>query len=56
MGELIQGGPQIPADERRYACVDITREVIGAFYDVYNELGRGVSGVGVSAGYGAFNG
>jgi GxxExxY protein len=35
------GGPLIRADERRYPHGGVTADVIGAFYDVYNELGRG---------------
>ncbi len=33
--------PQIHADERRFLHVELTRTVIGVFYEVYNELGFG---------------
>lgn len=33
--------PQISADERRYKYQEITEIIIGAFYEVYNELGHG---------------
>ncbi len=33
--------PQISADERRYKYSELTEQVIGIFYDVYNELGFG---------------
>lgn len=33
--------PQISADERRYKYSDLTEQIIGVFYDVYNELGFG---------------
>lgn len=33
--------PQINADERRFKHVELTRTVIGIFYQVYNELGFG---------------
>jgi GxxExxY protein len=29
------------ADERRYEHEDLTRVIIGSFFDVYNELGQG---------------
>lgn len=35
------GGPLIYADERRYPHGKITADIAGAFYRVYNELGRG---------------
>jgi GxxExxY protein len=34
-------GPQINADERRYLHQDLTRDIIGVFFEVYNELGYG---------------
>ena len=33
--------PQINADERRYKHSELTEQVIGIFYEVYNELGFG---------------
>ena len=33
--------PQINADERRYKYSELTEQIIGVFYDVYNELGFG---------------
>ena len=33
--------PQMNADERRYMHEQTTREIIGVFFDVYNELGYG---------------
>ena len=33
--------PQINADERRYKYSELTEQVIGIFYEVYNELGFG---------------
>jgi GxxExxY protein len=33
--------PQINADERRYKYSEITEQIIGIFYEVYNELGAG---------------
>jgi hypothetical protein len=33
--------PQMNADERRYKHEQTTREIIGVFFDVYNELGYG---------------
>ena len=33
--------PQISADERRYKYAELTEEIIGVFYEVYNELGSG---------------
>ncbi len=33
--------PQINADERRYKHAELTEEIIGVFYEVYNELGQG---------------
>jgi GxxExxY protein len=33
--------PQINADERRYKHSELTEQIIGIFYDVYNELGFG---------------
>lgn len=33
--------PQINADERRYKYSELTEQIIGTFYDVYNELGFG---------------
>lgn len=33
--------PQINADERRYLHSEVTEQIIGAFYEVYNELGFG---------------
>ena len=33
--------PQINADERRYKHSELTEQIIGVFYDVYNELGFG---------------
>jgi GxxExxY protein len=33
--------PQINADERRFKHVELTRTIIGVFYEVYNELGFG---------------
>ncbi len=33
--------PQINTDERRYLHSELTERVIGAFYEVYNELGYG---------------
>jgi GxxExxY protein len=33
--------PQINADGRRYKYSELTEQVIGIFYEVYNELGSG---------------
>lgn len=33
--------PQINADERRYKHQELTEQIIGVFYEVYNELGHG---------------
>jgi GxxExxY protein len=33
--------PQMNADERRYLHSELTEQIIGAFYEVYNELGYG---------------
>ncbi|HEY1937927.1 MAG TPA: GxxExxY protein [Candidatus Angelobacter sp.] len=33
--------PQINADERRYKHSELTEQIIGIFYEVYNELGSG---------------
>ena len=33
--------PQINADERRYKYSELTEQIIGVFYEVYNELGFG---------------
>lgn len=33
--------PQMNADEHRYKYSELTEEVIGIFYEVYNELGQG---------------
>ncbi len=33
--------PQINADERRYKYSELTEQIIGIFYEVYNELGAG---------------
>ena len=33
--------PQINADEGRYKYSDLTEQIIGIFYEVYNELGFG---------------
>lgn len=33
--------PQINADERRYKHQELTEQIIGVFYEVYNELGQG---------------
>jgi PD-(D/E)XK nuclease superfamily protein len=33
--------PQINADERRYKYAELTKQIIGIFYEVYNELGAG---------------
>jgi GxxExxY protein len=33
--------PQINADERRYKHSELTEQIIGIFYEVYNELGFG---------------
>ena len=33
--------PQMNADEHRYKYSELTEEVIGTFYEVYNELGQG---------------
>ncbi len=33
--------PQMTADQRRYAHTELTQQIIGVFYDVYNELGPG---------------
>jgi GxxExxY protein len=34
-------GPQMNADERRFKHQTLTRQVIGIFFEVYNELGHG---------------
>ena len=33
--------PQINADARRYKYSELTEQIIGIFYEVYNELGAG---------------
>jgi GxxExxY protein len=33
--------PQINAEERRYKHAELTEQIIGVFYEVYNELGIG---------------
>lgn len=33
--------PQMNADERRYKYSELTEQIIGIFYEVYNELGAG---------------
>src|SRR6476469_7220718 len=33
--------PQMNADERRYKYSELTEQIIGVFYEVYNELGFG---------------
>ena len=33
--------PQINADERRFKHQELTEQIIGVFYEVYNELGHG---------------
>jgi GxxExxY protein len=33
--------PQMNADERRYKYSELTEQIIGIFYEVYNELGSG---------------
>jgi GxxExxY protein len=33
--------PQMNADERRYKHQELTEQIIGVFYEVYNELGYG---------------
>jgi|SRR6266404_6763828 len=33
--------PQISTDERRYKYSELTEQIIGIFYEVYNELGFG---------------
>jgi len=33
--------PQMNAEERRYKHAELTEQVIGVFYDLYNELGVG---------------
>src|ERR1043166_7876574 len=33
--------PQINADERRFKYSELTEQIIGVFYEVYNELGFG---------------
>src|SRR5260370_26529431 len=33
--------PQMNAEERRYKYAELTEQVIGVFYEVYNELGIG---------------
>lgn len=33
--------PQMNADERRYKHSELTEQIIGIFYEVYNELGAG---------------
>jgi GxxExxY protein len=33
--------PQMNADERRYKYSELTEQIIGIFYEVYNELGFG---------------
>jgi GxxExxY protein len=38
---LEESRPQMNADKRRFRHEDITRGVIGAFFEVYNELGYG---------------
>jgi GxxExxY protein len=37
----MKDSPQINADERRYKHAELTEEIIGVFYEVYNELGSG---------------
>ena len=36
-----KGEPQMNADERRFKHKDVTRRIIGVFFDVYNDLGYG---------------
>ncbi|HEU4680455.1 MAG TPA: GxxExxY protein, partial [Gemmatimonadales bacterium] len=36
-----RNGPQMNADERRFKHQTLTRQVIGVFFEVYNELGYG---------------
>src|SRR6185503_2664553 len=38
---LLKVEPQMNADNRRYAHDDLTRAIIGVFFEVYNELGYG---------------
>jgi GxxExxY protein len=38
---MSEESPQISADERRYKFSELTEQIIGIFYDVYNELGVG---------------
>jgi GxxExxY protein len=33
--------PQMNADERKYLHSELTEQIIGSFYEVYNELGYG---------------
>lgn len=33
--------PQMNAEERRYKHAELTEQIIGVFYEVYNELGIG---------------
>lgn len=33
--------PRMNAEERRYKHDELTEQIIGAFYEVYNELGTG---------------
>jgi GxxExxY protein len=40
-GCVKEQSPQMNADERRYKYSDLTEQIIGVFYDVYNELGFG---------------
>jgi GxxExxY protein len=37
----MKGLPQMNAEERRYKHAELTEEIIGVFYEVYNELGIG---------------
>ena len=37
----LEAEPQMNADERRYAHDELTRAIIGVFFEVYNELGYG---------------
>ena len=37
----MKGSPQMNAEERRYKHAELTEQIIGVFYEVYNELGIG---------------
>lgn len=37
----MKGLPQINAEERRYEHTELTEQIIGVFFEVYNELGIG---------------